>query len=104
MMKHILIVLVLASLTSFALAQEETPWIFGTPSEVVVGAQRLETLYTHAIGKWSNVDNVGIDSTEIECFKRFGFCHEANAHSYDGQAWGNLTTYDILRWHSKELI
>jgi hypothetical protein len=88
-----------------ARAQEQHPEIFGMPSIVVVGAQRTETLWTEAIGKWSDADEkLGTMSTHIECYKALGFCSEAEAHSLDGQAWVNLTTLDILRWDNHELI
>jgi hypothetical protein len=76
-------------------------------STVVVGSQRLETPWALAIGKWSDAgDNVGINSTEIHCYKRFGFCEVANASAFSspGSAWVNLSGYDILRWDASEMI
>ena len=59
----------------------QKPLIFDV-STVVVGSQRLETLYGFAEGKWSNAGpDVGINSTEIHCYKRFGFCEVASATS-----------------------
>src|ERR1039458_10229751 len=51
-------------------------------STVVVGSERLETLYAFAMGKWSDAGNhVGLNSTEIHCYLRFGFCNFADASS-----------------------
>jgi hypothetical protein len=56
----------------------QKPLIFDV-STVVVGSQRLETLWAFAEGKWSDAGpNVGINSTDIHCYKRFGFCEVAN--------------------------
>ena len=74
-------------------------------STVVVGAERLETLYAFTMGKWSDAgDNVGLNSTEIHCYKSFGFCEAADASTSFGLASVNLTSFDILRWDTSEMI
>jgi hypothetical protein len=85
----------------------QKPSIFDV-STVVVGSQRLETLYTYAAGKWSDAGpDVGMISTEIHCYKRFGFCEVANASTSPltrGLASVSLTSFDILRWDASEMI
>jgi hypothetical protein len=72
---------------------------------VVVGSQRLETVWVSAAGRWSDADaKVGMNSTELHCYKRFSFCEVAEASALDNSAWVKLTTYDILRWDAVELI
>jgi hypothetical protein len=75
---------------------------------VVVGAQRLETQYAFATGKWSDAGrHSGRQSIEIHCYKRFSFCEGAEAWSADfvaPQAWVLLETFDILRWDEHEMI
>jgi hypothetical protein len=85
-------------------------------STVVVGSQRLKTVYAFAVGKWSDAGpDVGINSTEIHCYKRFGFCEVAiastSSQSYrqlaslaSGLAFVSLSSFDILRWDTNELI
>jgi hypothetical protein len=74
-------------------------------STVVVGSERLETLYAFAMGKWSDAGNhVGLNSTEIHCYLRFGFCNVADASSSFGLASVNFTSYDILRWDKNEMV
>ena len=98
------IALILISAAS-SLAQDQTPAIFGDPSLVVVGAQKIETLYTWAEGKWSDADEkLGPVSAVINCYKRFGFCEEAEAGFVLGSATVNLGELDILRWDDSELI
>ncbi|SPF42388.1 exported hypothetical protein [Candidatus Sulfotelmatobacter kueseliae] len=88
-----------------AKAQEQHPEIFGQPSVVTMGAEHIETLWTEASGKWSDAGkDMGTTSSHVECYKKFGFCTEAEAYSLGGQAWVNVTTLDILRWDSQELI
>lgn len=72
----------------------------------VVGPQRLETVYAIASGKWSDAgDKVEVNSTEIHCYKAFGFCEVASAANYTpGKASVNLTSFDILRWDTNEMI
>jgi hypothetical protein len=87
---------------SLALAQ--TPTIFDV-SDVVVGASRIETRYLFAEGKWSDSGgDDASDSTNIQCYKRLGFCDVASAHMLGGQAHVSLFAYDILRWDDKEMI
>ncbi len=82
----------------------QKPLIFDV-STVVVGSQRLETLYAFAVGRWSDAGaDVGIDSTEIHCYKRFGFCEVANAAKNLNLASVSLSSLDILRWDASELI
>jgi hypothetical protein len=74
-------------------------------SDVVAGAQRLETRYAYAVGKWSDAGkDVGTNSTQIHCYKRFGFCEVASAYSMGSQAWVNMDSFDILRWDDKEML
>jgi hypothetical protein len=74
-------------------------------STVVVGSQRLETLWAYVAGKWSDAgDDVGIRSSEIHCYKRFGFCDVATAFTVTGLASVDLTSFDILRWNANEMI
>lgn len=95
-----LLVAVLFS-TSIAYAQKQTPLIF-SESDVVVGPQRIETRYLYAAGFWSDGDkSLTADSVEIHCYKRFGFCEDAEAVVGGGVS---LNSYDILRWDSQELI
>jgi hypothetical protein len=86
-------------------AQEQHPEIFGEPSVVTMGAEHIETLWTEAFGKWSDArKKMGTTSSHVECYKKFGFCTEAEAYSLGGQAWVNVITLDILRWDDRELI
>jgi hypothetical protein len=74
-------------------------------STAVAGSERLETQYAVAMGKWSDAgDNVGLNSTEIHCYKRFGFCEVATASASFGLASVSLTSFDILRWDTGEMI
>lgn len=85
-------------------AQDQTPEILSV-SQVVAGAQRTETRYAHAVGRWSDADDhLAVWSTEINCYERFGFCEEADATYYSGEAGATLNSFDILRWDSRELI
>jgi hypothetical protein len=80
------------------------PLIFDV-SNVVVGSQKIETLYAYMMGKWSDADdNVGKNSTEIHCYKRFGFCEVASGSTFFGLASVSLTSFDILRWDTSEMI
>jgi hypothetical protein len=82
----------------------QRPTIFDV-SNVVVGAQKIPTLYFYADGKWSDAgDDIGPLSTEILCYKSLGFCHVANATEVAGAASVYLGSFDILRWDSKEMI
>ena len=82
----------------------QTPLIFDV-SDVVAGAQRIDTRYFLATGKWSDDGNdVGVNSVEIHCYKRFGFCEVAHGYSSVGKAWVGLDSFDILRWDNQELI
>lgn len=82
----------------------QKPVIFDV-STVVVGAQRIQTLYLYAVGKWSDAgDHVGALSTEIQCYKALGFCNVASAEWNGAEAVVNLSPFDILRWDSKEII
>lgn len=99
----ILIGAVLIVSAAFPIAAQK-PTIFDV-SNVVVGASRIETRHFFAEGKWSDAGrDVGIDSTHIDCYKSLGFCEVANAYMLDGQAQGDLFSYDVLRWKEKEMI
>jgi hypothetical protein len=88
----------------FVRAQDETPFILDV-SQVVAGANRTETLYAYAVGKWSDAgEHVAGWSTEIHCYESFGFCEEADARYVGGQAGASLNSFDILRWDKHELI
>jgi hypothetical protein len=90
-------------LSGFA-ANAQTPQVLDV-SDVVAGTQRLETRYALAIGKWSDAGkDVAILSTEIHCYKKFGFCEVANALPMSGQATVSLSTFDILRWDEREIV
>jgi hypothetical protein len=82
----------------------QQPLIFDV-SDVVIGSQRLETLYVYAAGKWSDAgDDAAINSTEIHCYKRFGFCEVAGAQTLFRLASVSLDSFDILRWDANEMI
>src|ERR1039458_1832302 len=97
----------LSAYVAFALAipvAAQKPIIFDV-SNVVVGAQKIQTLYLYAQGKWSDAgDHIGPLSTQIQCYKSLGFCDVANAIETFGEANVDLTAFDILRWDSKEII
>lgn len=82
----------------------QKPEVFDV-SKVVIGAQRLPTLYLYAVGKWSDAgEHAGPGSTEIQCYKALGFCNVANAREIDGLVSASLDMFDILRWDTKEVI
>jgi hypothetical protein len=82
----------------------QQPLIFDV-STVVVGSQKLETLWAYAEGKWSDAGpDVEINSTEIHCYKRFGFCEVASASSSSKLASVSLSSFDVLRWDTSEMI
>jgi hypothetical protein len=82
----------------------QQPLIFDV-STVVIGSQRLETVWAYAEGKWSDAGpDVGINSTDIHCYKRFGFCEIASASSSSKLASVSLVSFDILRWNASEMI
>jgi hypothetical protein len=100
-MKTLVVVLLFSA---FVCGQDETPEIFSV-NQVVAGAQRTDTLYVYAVGKWSDADDhLAVWSTEIHCYKSFGFCEEADATYVMGQAGATLNSLDILRWDDRELI
>jgi hypothetical protein len=102
-MKALLIPLVAAFLfpAGAAYAQEQTPMIFDE-SDVVVGPQKIETHWLYAAGNWSDGDeSLAANCVEIHCYKRFGFCEDAEA-LIGGVV--SLNSYDILRWDNRELI
>jgi hypothetical protein len=75
----------------------QTPTIFDV-SNVVVGANKIPTLYLFAEGKWSDAgENDGAASTQIFCYKSLGFCEVANAHWSEVGSGANvsLTTFEI---------
>ena len=94
----------MAVLGNLAFAQTHAPVVFDV-SDVVAGAQRLETKYLFAMGKWSDAgEHVGINSTQIHCYKRFGLCESASTYPLGGDSMVSLDTYDVLRWDAKEII
>jgi hypothetical protein len=104
------IALVLFAFLVFALAipvAAQKPAVFDV-SNVVVGAQKIQTLYFYAAGKWSDAgDHAGPLSTDIRCYKTLGFCDVASAlllEGYGGITVVALDTFDILRWDSNEII
>jgi len=101
-MKRLLLGCVVLALAIPVAAQK--PVIFDV-SNVVMGAQRIPTLWLLAEGKWSDAgDHVGPGSTQIQCYKSLGFCNVANAIEVFGTASVNLGSFDILRWDSNEII
>ena len=104
-MKRIVLFVVIILLSRVLVyAQDQTPEIFFV-SFGPVGAQKTETLYAHAMGKWSNADDhLAVWSTEIDCYEHFGFCEEADATYFFGEAGATLNSFDILRWDKRELI
>ncbi|MGO9011343.1 MAG: hypothetical protein ACLQPN_14665 [Bryobacteraceae bacterium] len=98
--KLLILIVLLGALPCVA----QQPLIFDV-SKVVVGSQRLETLWAYAVGKWSDAgDKLGMNSTEIHCYERFGFCEVAGAVTGFGLASVNLASFDILRWDTSEMI
>jgi hypothetical protein len=82
----------------------QKPTIFDV-SEVVVGTQRVLTLYLFAVGRWSDADpHVGVMSTNIQCYKALGFCEVASAEWMGNQATLLADSFDILRWDTGEII
>lgn len=85
-------------------ARAQKPMLFNV-SRGIVGARRIPTLYFHALGKWSDAGgHVGLLSTEIKCYKAFGFCDVANAHWILSQASVTLRTFEIVRWDNTAII
>ena len=94
----------LISVLAGGCATAQKPTIYDV-SNVVMGAQRIPTLWLYAAGKWSDAgDQIGPSSTEIQCYKSLGFCAVANAFAIGGEANVSLDSYDILRWDSQEMI
>src|ERR1035437_2012873 len=57
----------------------QKPIIFDV-SNVVMGAQRIPTLWLFAEGQWSDAgDHIAPDSTQIFCYKSLAFCDVASA-------------------------
>ncbi|MGA2635535.1 MAG: hypothetical protein ABSF16_14970 [Terracidiphilus sp.] len=82
----------------------QKPVIFDV-SNVVIGAQRIPTLYLYAEGKWSDAgDHIGSLSTQIQCYKALGFCDVATAFTFGVEANVSLDSFDILRWDGREII
>ena len=101
-MKRFSLLLLFAGFPLIVLAQ--TPEIFDV-SEVVAGAQRLDTKYFLAVGKWSDdPKELGTLSTEVHCYERFGLCEMARATWVDSTVGVVLDSFDILRWDRQELI
>jgi hypothetical protein len=102
-MKAFLLIVAVVLCSSLLVGQEQTPEVFDV-SQVVAGANRIETLYFLAVGRWSDADTPAVMSTEIHCYKTFALCEEAQAHFVVGQAIVGLDEYDIIRWDAKELM
>jgi hypothetical protein len=101
-MRRFLSVLVASALAVPVAAQK--PIIFDV-SNVVVGAQKIQTLYLFAEGKWSDAgEHIGAISTQIHCYKSLGFCDVASVEWNGAETFVDLTTFDILRWDSQEII
>jgi hypothetical protein len=82
----------------------QTPEMFDV-SDVVAGAQRIETRYFFSTGKWSDdPKDSGTTSVEIHCYKAFALCEVAHSYMLGGQAWVALDEYDILRWDNDEML
>ncbi len=85
-------------------ANTQTPDIF-TVADVVVGSSKTPTRWLYAAGKWSDAgDKVAALSTDIQCYKRFGYCSVASANMWTGEAGVNVEGFDVLRWDDKEII
>lgn len=85
-MKQFTLILTMLLPSPLTFAQGQTPFILDV-SEVVAGAQKTETLYAYAVGRWSDADeHLAVWSTEIQCYEHFGFCVEADATYLNGQA------------------
>ena len=103
MKSSLFLFIVLAALPT-TLAYGQTPEIFDE-SDVVAGAQRIDTRYFLAMGKWADDGkDVGTNSTEIHCYQAFGFCEVAHSYTLGTQAWVSLDNYDVLRWDKQEMI
>lgn len=100
--RRLILACVISTIAIPVVAQK--PMVFDV-SNVVVGAQRIPTLFLIASGKWSNAgDQAGALSTEIHCYKSLGFCDVANEFRSGGDANVALDSFDILRWNSQEMI
>jgi hypothetical protein len=103
-MKRSLFVFIALAALPGALAYGQTPEIFDE-SDVVAGAQRIDTRYFLATGKWADDGKeAGTNSTEIHCYQAFGFCEVAHAYALGTQSWVSLDSYDVLRWDKQEMI
>jgi hypothetical protein len=101
-MRQLLFSCVVLALAIPVVAQK--PIIFDV-SDVVVGEQKIPTLYLIAEGKWSDAgEHVAANSTWITCYKSLGFCDVANANWNGTGASVSTTDFDILRWDSNEII
>ena len=101
-----MVLAILVTLFCSVFAAGQTPEMFDV-SDVTVGKQKLDTKWLFATGKWSDAGkDVGVYSTEIHCYKRFGFCEVSSAMVSDGVGELDLalSEFDILRWDAHELI
>lgn len=102
-MKTLILAALIVPVLAFASEPLQQPLVYDV-STVTLGSSRLETLWAYAVGKWSDGgDKVAINSTEIRCYQRLGFCEEARAFVLF-QASVMVNDYDILRWDQHEII
>jgi len=97
--------LLIVAITLSPIATTQTPDPF-TVTEVVVGSRHIKTLYLYAAGQWSYdvASTSGPATTYIHCYEKLGICEDAEAYSSAGKTSASLTTYDIVRWDSREMI
>ena len=97
--------LLIAVMALRPLATAQTPDQFSV-TETTVGSRHIKTLYLYAAGKWSYdfAPISGPATTYIHCYEKLGICEDADAYSSAGKTSASLTTYDIVRWDSREMI
>ena len=106
MKRFVIVLLTVLIVSTIGQTQEQTPETLDV-AEVVVGAKRLYTTYLYAVGQWSDsTDATAVQSSEIHCYKRFGFCEVASADSIGGPngVYVSLNSFDIVRWDKQEMI
>lgn len=97
--------LILSALIALTL-NAETPQPLGFDiSTVRIAATGLVTPWVFAEGKWSDGGpKLEVNSTEIHCYQRLGFCSVATAFVGFDKASVMLNDFDILRWDEHEII